>query len=346
MATNNQVSFLFLLSRLRKAVETSAIVASIIFLTGSQVFSEEAARSGQLSIVLENDVFFRTDQHYTNGVALAWVPAGTSAPDWITRIAHWIPWFPEDGINRHGYMFGQNMYTPHDLTLVNPPLEDRPYAGWLYGTAGVAAEADHQFDLFAITVGVVGPASYAEQTQKFIHKLVNTDDPQGWDTQLRNELGINASYQHSWRELVAINFMGLGFDVTPHIGGALGNVYTYADAGFTIRYGKNLPRDYGPPRVQPGVLGSIFFDPTGRIAWYLFGSLEERAVARNIFLDGNTFKDSRSVKKEPFITDLQWGFVLTWHDYRLSLTDVFRTPEYEGQKSRDHFGSICLSMGI
>ena len=71
MATNNQVSFLFLLSRLRKAVETSAIVASIIFLTGSQVFSEEAARSGQLSIVLENDVFFRTDQHYTNGVALA-----------------------------------------------------------------------------------------------------------------------------------------------------------------------------------------------------------------------------------------------------------------------------------
>jgi hypothetical protein len=74
--------------------------------------------------------------------------------------------------------------------------------------------------------------------------------------------------------------------------------------------------------------------------------LEERAIARNIFLDGNTFKNSRSVKKEPFITDLQWGFVLTWHDYRLSLTDVFRTPEYEGQKSRDHFGSICLSMGI
>jgi hypothetical protein len=77
MVSKNQVSFSPLLSRLRKAVETTAIVATIIFLTGSQAPAEEAARSGQLSIVFENDVFFRTDQHYTDGVALAWVPDGT-----------------------------------------------------------------------------------------------------------------------------------------------------------------------------------------------------------------------------------------------------------------------------
>jgi hypothetical protein len=346
MITNNQVSFSLLLSRLRKAVETTMIVATIIFLTGSQAFSEEAVRSGQLSIVFENDVFFNTDRDYTNGVALVWVPAGKPAPNWIMKIAHWIPWFPIDGITRHGYMFGQNMYTPHDLTRADPPLDDRPYAGWLYGTTGVGVETDHQLDLFAITVGVLGPASYAEQTQKFIHKLVHTTDPQGWDTQLGNELGIYATYQHSWRELAAKTLLGLDFDVAPHLGGALGNVYTYADAGFTLRYGEDLPRDYGPPRVQPGVLGSVFFEPTDRFSWYLFGSVEGRAVARNIFLDGNTFKDSRSVEKEPFVADLQWGIVLTWHDYRLSFTDLIRTPEFEGLKSNDHFGSICFSMGI
>ena len=346
MITNNQVSFSLLLSRLRKAVETTAIAAIIIFSMGSQALSEEAARSGQLSIVFENDVFFRSDQHYTDGLALAWVPYRTPAPNWLMRIAHWIPWFPKDGITHHGYIFGQNMYTPDDLTVADPPLDDRPYAGWLYGTTGVGVETDHGFDLFAITVGVVGPASYAEQTQKFVHKLVHTTDPQGWDTQLHNELGIYATYQHSWRALAATKRLGLDFDVTPHLGGALGNVYTYANAGFTLRYGEDLPRDYGPPRVQPGVLGSVFFEPTDRFSWYLFGSVEGRAVARNIFLDGNTFKDSRSVQKEPFIGDLQWGIVLTWHDYRLSFTDVFRTPEFESQTSRDHFGSICLSMGI
>jgi hypothetical protein len=58
----------------------------------------------------------------------------------------------------------------------------------------------------------------------------------------------------------------MDFDVSPHVGGALGNVYTYANAGFTLRYGKDLTRDYGPPRVQPGVLGSVFFEPTNRFS--------------------------------------------------------------------------------
>ena len=77
-----------------------------------------------------------------------------------------------------------------------------------------------------------------------------------------------------------------------------------------------------------------------------FASAEGRAVARNIFLDGNTFKDSRSVDKEPFVGDLQWGLVLTWRNFRVSFTDVFRTREFETQKESEHYGSICLSMAM
>ncbi len=343
---NYNVSFSCLLSQHRKAIETIAIVSAIIFLTAFPAFSEEAALSGELSIIFENDVFFNTDRDYTNGVALVWAPAGKPAPDWITRIARWIPWFPEEGIIHHGYAFGQNMYTPKDIKIANPPVDDRPYAGWLYGTAGGAVETGRQLDLFTITAGVIGPASYAEQTQKFVHKITGSSEPQGWDTQLRNEPGIYATYHRTWREFAVTTLDGFAFDVAPHLGGALGNVYTYADAGFTLRLGQNLPLDYGPPRIQPSVPGSAFFMPTDGFSWYLFASAEGRAVARNIFLDGNTFKDSRSVKKEPFIADLQWGVVLTWHDYRLSFTDVFRTREFESQRSTDHFGSICVSKGI
>src|SRR5512139_2544545 len=100
MSINNHVRLSFLLSRLRSAVEICAIATTILLLTGPQAFSEEPSPSGQLSIIFENDVFFHTDQHYTNGVALVWVPNGKPAPDWLTTIAHWIPWFPEDGINR------------------------------------------------------------------------------------------------------------------------------------------------------------------------------------------------------------------------------------------------------
>lgn len=329
-----------------KAIAAIAIIPAIVFLICFTAFSEEASMSGELSIVFENDVFFHSDKDYTNGIALFWVPTGKPAPGWLTSIARWMPWFPEDGIIRHGYAIGQNMYTPHDLTLANPPLDDRPYAGWLYLTRGIAVEKDLKFDIFGITVGVVGPASYAEQTQKFIHGLVNTVEPQGWDTQLRNELGFYITYQRTWLELASTTLLGLDLDVAPHLGGALGNVYTYANGGFTLRYGKDLPRDSGPPRVQPSVLGSVFFKPTDRFTWYLFASPEGRFVARDIFLDGNTFKDSRSVEKKPLVGDLQWGIVMTWRKYRLSFTDVFRTKEWETQSYSEHYGSICLSMGM
>jgi hypothetical protein len=43
-----------------------------------------------------------------------------------------------------------------------------------------------------LTVGVVGPASFAEQTQKRIHEIVNADEPRGWNTQLKNEPGVSS----------------------------------------------------------------------------------------------------------------------------------------------------------
>jgi hypothetical protein len=321
-----------------------ALVLLAVLYAGAPVFGEEGSPSGVMSLVVENDFFYDSDREYTNGIALAWVPSEESTPDSIVRIARWIPWFPEEGPVRHGYGFGQNMYTPRDITIANPPAGDRPYAGWLYGAIGVGVETGRQLDQFALTVGVLGPASLADHSQTFVHRVVNTNLPRGWDTQLRNEPGMYVTCQRSWRELAAKTLVGLDFDLTPHLGGALGNIYTYANTGFTLRYGKNLPLDYGPPRIQPSLPGSGYLVPTRSFDWYFFAGIEGRAVARNIFLDGNTFKDSRSVKKEPFVGDLQWGIVVTWRAYRLSFTHVVRTREFETQGERDQFGAFSLSM--
>jgi hypothetical protein len=322
------------------------IVALAASSAASTAWGEEAPRPGILSLVVENDLFYDTDRSYTSGIALIWVPTGGAAPDWALRIAHWLPWFPEEGHVRHGYTLGQNMYTPRDITLADPPLDDRPYAGWLYLTIGLGIERGRRLDQLALTLGVVGPASRAEQTQKFIHEIVNSPEPQGWDTQLGNELGILLTYQRNWRALATTTLLGLEIDLTPHFGGALGNVYTYANGGMTLRFGKNLALDYGPPRIQPSIPGSRFFIPPANFAWYLFGGFEGRAVARNIFLDGNTFEDSRSVDKEPLVGDLQWGLVLTWRDVRLGYTHVVRTREFKTQLEHDTFGAFSISISF
>ena len=325
-----------------------AVLATVLLVTiavAPSARAMEPSKSGTLSFVLENDLFYNIDRHYTNGVRLVWVPDRKSAPpEWAVRWARLVPWFPGEGTVRSGIALGQSMFTPSDITIAEPARDDRPYAGWLYGTIGLGVESGRQLDQFGITFGMVGPASLAEESQTFVHKVIDSDKPRGWDAQLKDEPGVVITYQRSWRQIATRTLLNNELDFAPHVGGALGNVYTYANAGATMRYGRRLPNDYGPPRIQPGLPGTADFSPLSNFGWYLFAGIDGRVVIRNIFLDGNTFRDSRSVDKYPLVGDLQFGLVLDWSALRLSYTHVLRTREFRTQNEGDDFGAISVSV--
>lgn len=299
-----------------------------------------------LSLVVENDAIYDTDRHYTSGVAMHWLSPADTVPGWTQPLLRWLP-FPEAARLRHGYGLGQNMYTPRDTALKYPPDNQRPYAGWLYGSLGLVAESDDRLDQFVLTLGMVGPASGARQTQNLIHRLIDADLARGWSTQLGNEPGIILSYQRSWHQrLIRDAVRNLDLEVIPHAGAAVGNIHTHANAGATLRFGKNLQRDYGPPRIQPSLPGSGHFQAGRHFSWYAFAGVEGRLVARNIFLDGNSFKNSRHVRKEPLVGDLQFGLALIWPGLRLTYTHVLRSQEFREQRKADNYGSFTLSMPL
>ncbi|PLX49492.1 MAG: DUF2219 domain-containing protein, partial [Desulfobulbaceae bacterium] len=308
----------------------AAVLLLELLVTAPLLADEEG--TGTMSLVFENDLFYDLDQHYTNGLGLIWIPDEKERPpDWARHAARLIPWFPKDKEPRHGYAIGQKMYTPTDITEKNPPADARPYAGWLYGTMGLGVQTDARMDQVILTIGMVGPASLAEQSQKILHKMTGSDKPAGWDSQLRNEPGLILTYQHSWRHLTG-SLGDLDVDLTPYVGATIGNIFTYANSGVTMRYGRLLAADYGPLRLQPSSPGSGFFKPAHHFKWYLFAGFDGRLVGHNIFLDGNTFRDSRSVDKYLLVADLQIGIVLTWHTTRISYTHVLRTREYKSQE--------------
>jgi hypothetical protein len=167
--------------------------------------------------------------------------------------------------------------------------------------------------------------------------------PEGWDNQLRNEPGLVLYYEQARPFKYDKIFSDLDFDIVPHFGGAIGNVFTYAAAGFIVRLGSDLGDDFGPPRIRPSLPGGSYYRPRKGINWYVFTGFQGRVVLRNIFLDGNTFSDSHSVDKKILVGDLQAGLTLFINRFRLSYTQIFRTKEFEGQDSGDIFGSLSLS---
>lgn len=299
---------------------------------------------GIFTASLENDLFAGEDNNYTNGVRFAFLSAENNIPDWLESNANALPFFASEGYKRWHFAFGQSMFTPSDITQSALQKSDRPYAGWLYGSVGLLSDTGGRLDNLQLTFGMVGPASGAKDTQKFVHKVIGSSDPKGWDNQLRNEPGIELTYERKWRGLYEFSPFGWGFDITPSFGGSIGNIYTHASVGAVARFGFDLPSDYGPPLIRPNLPGSDFFVPNQTIGWYVFGGFEGRAVARNIFLDGNTFKDSHSVDKRSLVGGVQAGIAFTIDDMRLAYTHIFRSREFEGQQENDSFGAITISM--
>jgi hypothetical protein len=330
------------------------LAAMAVLCVAAPARAADGTEKGTLSILFENDLFYNSDHDYTNGVLIGYTTAPQDTPDWAVRWARWLPFFSQSGEVRTRYALGQDIFTPHNLHLVDPPLTDRPYAGFLYGAFGLADESGSEGDVISnldqlqVTLGVIGPASLAEDTQKFVHGIINATDPQGWSTQLRDEPGLIIQYERSvkFSLLTSYSGPGIGFDIVPHYGAAIGNVYDYANAGAMARVGFNLPKDYGPLRIDPSLPGSGFYEPRGdsAIAAYIFAGVDGRAIARNLFLDGSTFQDSRSVSKLNLVGDLELGAAVTFRAFQLSFTHVIRSREYATQKADDQFGAVNLSV--
>lgn len=335
------------------------LALAISFVQSAPALSQDTSSEprGTLSIVVENDKFSsfdpskQTDRNFTNGIRLNWISEPRATPEWGRELAAWVPLFPDGGTTRVGYAFGQNMYTPEDISSSERVVGDRPYSGWTYIAAAITSSRElgdsARLDTLELNLGIVGPQSYAEETQREYHRLINAPLPKGWGNQLRNEPGVALFYERKWRNVGRSKLLpGIEGDFSPHAGGSLGNVFTYAGTGTTLRIGHNLGVDYGPPRIRPGLAGSMHFETVEEdpFAAYAFIGIEGRAVARDITLDGNTFARSHSVNRRVLVGDLQTGFAIVYAPVRFTFTYVMRTREFESQRSPDRFGALSFSV--
>ncbi len=327
--------------------------------TPADVQVGQAREAGVFTIYFENDSFAKTDQHYTNGTKLSWLTDDLSdwgQRGWRKRFLNVLPFLNRPDTQKNfGFSLGQNIYTPRDTSAAIPDPTDRPYAGWSYLEFSFVSKNHSRVDIFSLQAGMVGPSSFAEETQRRVHEWINSNDPQGWDYQLRDELGVNLIYERRYRTYGRALADTLGVDFIPHGGFSLGNVQTYANLGATLRFGFNLPSDFGVQLSRGGAIGASpadDLDPrvslTRNFSLFVFAGADGRAVAQDIFLDGNTWKDGGpSVEKERFVADLMGGVGLVAGRWQLTGTLVHRTQEFTTQsETRSRFGSVTVSMAF
>lgn len=237
------------------------------------------------------------------------------------------------------YSVGQQIYTPLHKHLTVPLNMERPYAGYLYGQYDKRfyREEDVQ-DSLGMQLGLIGPHAYGQQVQGGFHRLLGQGEPSGWSHQLHDEPVINLLLEEK-RRVRKGNFEAIG-----NFGTDLGNGSTLQRLGALFRYGR-LPNDFGPVVIQPRIERSLTSingsSDLGLFqSFYAFAGTEGRLIERNIFLDGNSFRDSASVRKEPLVADLKFGFAIDYQGYSLIYTFVAVTDEWKDAQSSQNFGSL------
>lgn len=304
-----------------------------------------------VTITVENDLFAGKDGGYTNGIGYSWGRGPyqtldeTKSPEWLQSMAHVFGVHDDaEHFNAASYSIFQGIQTPSDITNPNFEPDDLPYAGILGWRGTIHSWTKTRADQFNLVLGMVGPASLAEQSQKLVHKITGSDEPMGWDYQLHNEPVFALQARRSWRHEIK-NGDGHGVDFIGILEASGGNYTSYLAGTYMIRWGLNLDRSHAAISVLPGREINPLAG-TNSEEYYVFFGVQPRYVFNDIFVDGNTFRDSPSVtiKNERLIYST--GFVWNWKDWGLLFSIAETTSTFEERKGNGRFGSLSISYRL
>ena len=324
-------------------------------------------------VEFENDVIFKTDRNYTDGVRYGYKYLGLRQyrkdPD---AGEGFLPGFNLEPVSSHEcsdgklcyyksytLYLGHSMYTPSNIKLPPDqiPSGDRPYAAWAYvGFYRELFASDGRYWRYGLDLGCIGPCARGEQLQTFIHRnITDSPRPQGWSAQVRNEPGVVFRYEYvsgSWKPLPYL-------DLTPHVQFGAGNIQAYAGTGATLRLGRfrsnYLTQWHSNHPLEALAAAEVVKSDAGWQLWkhkddfdlYWFARLHGDAVAYNALQQGGMFNRASPHigRARPLIVEGESGVALHYGDFSLSIslvrrnyTDVLRL----WNPNSDKFGRVVL----
>ena len=311
-----------------------------------------AHKPAHTSFTLENDLFTpgNSDRYYTNGMRLAFISStfdkfnDENSYGWMRSLFGDMDLISADGYRRVvARGVGQVVITPDNIRTSEEQPDDLPYAGLLYGFYSMNGQREGRAETLSFMLGVIGPLSMAEESQKLLHKITGSSEPKGWRHQLKNELALNLSYDR--RYLLASYRPGDYWDIDLVGTGALylGNVMTGGNLSLAVVLGRL--HSFNPLSIRPDIVGrdSIAVNGSTRTGPFLFAGGGTDYWVHSFYLDGNIFGDGSSVDKRPLVYNRFFGIGYNWLSFSAHIGWIKHTQLFEGQKKGMEYGSINFS---
>lgn len=320
----------------------------LFFLTTSLSAAQLRADADWAAFYWHNDAFLGIDGGgYTNGAFFSLYDISSQNDDYGT------PWLLRPLLGRlisdtgnqwelSGHTLGQMMVTPKDIKIADPDPNSAPYAGLLFLRSSYLAVHEDYADQLGLTLGILGPSSGAEEVQKFVHKLVGANEPQGWDYQLKDEPVAQLSRSRVWRftgespDSARADLLVLG-EITG------GNLESGLGAAAIARYGGGLKQSFATAaQMTERMPNPIALDQ----GWHVYGGITGGYLYNQIFVTGNTFRDSPDADLRSWQHSYICGGSYSWQDWSLSLSYFEGSSLDKKGSARERYGSLSVAWRL
>ncbi|WP_418641052.1 lipid A deacylase LpxR family protein [Sulfurimonas sp. ST-27] len=299
-----------------------------------------------ISSTFYNDFFGGSDGHFTNGASFNWLEDKKKGDNVYTNmllsLAHKIS-LPVNGSKKYnaGISLEQIIITPENIDVKNVQYNDFPYAGYLSISSFLFEWDDDSFNEYRVEIGVMGKYSGAEFIQKKFHKIIKSEQPQGWSTQLGTKYTLNFLLQHgvkAWQRKIVNT---LQTDWCYHYGMTAGNFDVSVFTGTGIRIGKNYVQNFNvhyPYLKEEANLLSVDTLKHG-FGWSLSSGLETKVLLYSVILD-KASSDGYAVHKNILNALAYFSGSIYYNQHKFRLFYEIPTPYIKEDNAINIFGGF------
>lgn len=287
----------------------------------------------EVSLTVDNDMLFFRDWYYTAGHELVY--RRLVQPN---RPIHQL--FNQRKILSKiliAYRYGNKIFTPKEITARYTREMDCPYAGWNYlGYSITRLRGLSTISQLETEVGVVGEMSGMGQIQKWWHKQVGWDVPNGWNSQISNEVVVNVNYQ-----LLKSFKIAKELDLVSHFRIHAGTGLNKVGQEFTLRMMSMNPLTQST--FFNARMGHTGEKDTEEV--FIFLSYGIDYIFSNIFLEGSLFDNPSpfTVSAEPWVINKGVGIMFSRNRSSFSFEIKNSSQEFANAK-RHGFARIACAV--
>lgn len=304
---------------------------SLFLYCSLSAISQPKTYKNELGFNSENDSFLGTgqDRYYTNGLFINFRSAINQKDTTKFKKKIWE------------LSIGQQIFNAQTGAVPDITFVDRPFAGYLYAGASLALFGEKENSAkISFQLGTVGPSALGEEAQNFIHDTFGFYDINGWQYQVRDEIGINLKLNS---HTLLIRSKDKKTDFSVPLEARIGTTYTGLKYGLLFRAGSLNPL-YHSVATNSNV--SAYQDANvNEKEFYFFAKPSLDVIIYDATFKGGLFREDKgevTYKSKPLVFSQEIGVAYAKNRWTADFSLIFKSKESKAMVNAHQFGSVNL----